>query len=281
MSGLPEGWISAPLSTLIEPRGEKASPLDHPEMPFIGMDHVEAQTGRVIGYVPASQMKSAAARFYAGDVLYGRLRPYLNKVARARGEGLASAEFIVFGNDGLLEPSFLQYRLRSRDFVSFASHLNEGDRPRVNFDQIGSFEVQLPPRSEQRRIVERIEALFEEIDKGVESLHAARTALGLYRQSLLKSAFEGRLTADWRAANPDKLETPDALLARIKNEREARHKAALTEWEAACLEPVPKRLSGWDRSGSGRVSRPSETVRCGPQPPVRSIAVRTFDTRAI
>ena len=91
----------------------------------------------------------------------------------------------------------------------------------------------LPPLNEQRRIVEKIEAQFDEIDKGVESLHTARTTLGLYRQSLLKSAFEGRLTADWRAQNADKLEAPETLLARIQSERDARYKAALDDWQDA------------------------------------------------
>ena len=89
------------------------------------------------------------------------------------------------------------------------------------------------PTNEQRRIVEKIEAMFDEIDKGVESLQTARTTLGLYRQSLLKSAFEGRLTADWRAQNADKLEAPETLLARIQAERDARYKAALDAWQDA------------------------------------------------
>ena len=90
-----------------------------------------------------------------------------------------------------------------------------------------------PPTNEQRRIVEKIEAMFDEIDKAVESLQTARTTLDLYRQSLLKSAFEGRLTADWRAQNADKLETPETLLARIQSERDAHYKSALDDWQDA------------------------------------------------
>ena len=74
----------------------------------------------------------------------------------------------------------------------------------------------MPPLNEQRRVVERIEALFDEIDRGVESLRDAKRGIELYRQSLLKSAFQGHLTADWRAENPDKLECPEALLGRIQ-----------------------------------------------------------------
>ena len=236
MTGLPTGWTSGPLSNFIEPRGKKVSPADFPELPFIGMDHVEPHTTRIVGSVPSRQMKSSASRFFKHDVLYGRLRPYLNKVAQPKFDGLASGEFIVFEGNKLVDPSFLRYRLHARDFVNFASHLNEGDRPRVNFAQIGDFEVSVPPPEEQRRIVARIEGLFDEIDRGIESLRDAKQAIELYHQSLLKAAFEGRLTADWRAENPDKLESPGAFLARIREERESCYKAALGNWEREVAE---------------------------------------------
>lgn len=200
-------------------------------MPFIGMDHIEPHSGRIIGSVPATTMKSAAARFVAGDVLYGRLRPYLNKVAVPSFGGLASAEFIVFPDTELISSAYLAYRLRASDFVSFASHLNEGDRPRVDFSQIGDFTLDIPPLGEQHRIVAKIEELFSELDKAVENLTLARGKLRTYRHALLKAAFEGKLSIDWRAAHPDKLVPPETLLAHIRSERQSRdpelHRRAL------------------------------------------------------
>jgi len=90
----------------------------------------------------------------------------------------------------------------------------------------------LPPLSEQQRIVTKIEELFSELDKGVENLRTAQQQLKVYRQALLKHAFEGKLTADWRAQNPDKLESAEALLARIQQEREARYQQQLQDWDA-------------------------------------------------
>ena len=138
------------------------------------------------------------------------------------------------------------------------------------FDEI---RIPIPPTSEQRRIVEKIEALFDEIDGGVESLQAAKSTLDLYRKSLLKSAFEGRLTADWRARNPDKLETPEALIARIRKERESRYRSALGEWEKALAKwrtngeegkkpATPRRPAVFKLSGeSGRAPWPIAQVR--------------------
>lgn len=249
---LPRSWLRLQLADAVRPRGEKAIPTDHPDSRFVGMDHVEAHTGRIIGGVPAITMKSAAARFRVGDVLYGRLRPYLNKVTRPPFDGLASAEFIVFPENGFVSNGYLMHRLRSRDFVGFASHLNEGDRPRVDFSQIGAFSIEIPPLPEQHRIVAKIEELFSELDAGEASLTRARAQLALYRQSLLKAAFQGHLTADWRAANPDKLEAPQALLSRIRKERETRYKQALDNWQTA--------LSEW-RAGGEKGRKPGKPER--------------------
>ena len=107
----------------------------------------------------------------------------------------------------------------------------------------------VPPLNEQHRIVAKIEELFSELDKGIESLKAARAKLNIYRQAVLKHAFEGKLTAQWREETKDKLETPEQLLARIKQEREARHEQQLQEWKADVKE--------WEAGGkSGK--RPSK-----------------------
>ncbi|MGG2297409.1 restriction endonuclease subunit S [Aeromonas veronii] len=230
---LPSGWVKLKLSNAIEPRGEKISPQKFPDLPFIGMDHVEPHTTKILGSVPAREMKSNAACFYAGDVLYGRLRPYLNKVAQPKNDGLASAEFIVFSENELIKSSFLKYRLNAHDFVRFANHLNEGDRPRVSFEQIGDFDLLIPPPTEQERIANKLDELFSELDKGVENLRTAQQQLKVYRQALLKHAFEGKLTAKWRAQNPDKLESAEALLERIQKEREACYQQQLAEWRKA------------------------------------------------
>ena len=247
---LPTGWIVAPLAQAIQPRGEKVSPSDHPKARFIGMDHIESHSTRILGTLPASAMKSSAARFNNGDVLYGRLRPYLNKVAQPNFDGLASAEFIVFPDTKLIKSCFLKHRLNTTDFVNFASHLNEGDRPRVSFDQIGEFEILIPPPLEQDRIIAKIEELFSELDQGVESLKTARAQLHVYRQAVLKHAFEGKLTAQWREENKDKLEQPEQLLARIKRERAARYEQLFKEWKAA--------VKAWEESGKSgkRPTRP-------------------------
>lgn len=73
----------------------------------------------------------------------------------------------------------------------------------------------MPPIEEQKDIVAMIESLLSELDSGIESLKTAREQLKVYRQAVLKHAFEGKLTAQWREENKDKLESPERLLTRI------------------------------------------------------------------
>ncbi len=143
--------------------------------------------------------------------------------------------------NGVVSSEFLYYFLRSEK-SALVREGKGGAQPNISQGLLKAWPIALPPPNEQRRIVERIEALFDEIDRGVESLRTARRMINLYRQSLLKSAFEGRLTADWRAENPDKLESPDALLARIREEREGSHRSALYDWQRAVDE--------WGKCGS-------------------------------
>ena len=93
----------------------------------------------------------------------------------------------------------------------------------------------LPPLNEQRRIVAKIDELFSELDKGVESLETARAQLKVYRQAMLKNAFEGKLTAQWREENREKLETAEQLLTCIGQEREAAYQVLLEEWESSLI----------------------------------------------
>ena len=134
-------------------------------------------------------------------------------------------------------PKLLMHHLEEPRTARFFRENARGTAQKgVYLKTLASTPILLAPTNEQRRIVARIEAMFDEIDHGVESLKKAKATLGLYRQSLLKAAFEGRLTADWRAQNPDKLEDPETLLARIQKERETRYKAALEAWQKALID---------------------------------------------
>jgi len=131
-----------------------------------------------------------------------------------------------------LNNEFLYYFLASekRNLIKAGKG---GAQPNISQGVIKEWPLNLPPLAEQHRIVAKIEELFSELDQGVASLKTAREQLKVYRQSLLKNAFEGRLTAAWRAAHADQLETAATLQQRIARERQARYQQQLADWQTA------------------------------------------------
>lgn len=191
---------SLPLGNVVKPTRPRVKPSDQASLPFIGMEHVQAHSMKLLGTVPAGTMKSSAVHFKPGDVLYGRLRPYLNKVYRPSFEGLCSAEFIVLPENDRVDGAYLQYFLNSPAFVKYASHINAGDRPRVDFDQLAPYHVPLPSLDEQHRIVAEIEKQFSRVDEAVANLKRVKANAARLVGSVLIDATAGRLVQPSRAA---------------------------------------------------------------------------------
>jgi type I restriction enzyme S subunit len=116
---------------------------------------------------------------------------------------------------------YIMYLVNSPAIRAAIAALQSGStRKRISRKNLATIDLPLAPINEQHRIIAKIEELFSELDKGIESLKTAREQLKIYRQAVLKHAFEGKLTAQWREENKDKLETADQLLTRIQKERE-------------------------------------------------------------
>lgn len=123
------------------------------------------------------------------------------------------ASVLIFKNKYGLDSEYLYYYFTSegcRQEISAGSKGTTVDT--LTISRALEIPVPLPPLNEQKRIVAKIEELFSELDAGEESLRKARRQLGTYRQSLLKQAFEGKLTAPWREQNPHLLESPEDFL---------------------------------------------------------------------
>lgn len=169
-----------------------------------------------------------------------------------------------------VEPRFLYWYFQSLGYWDQIAVKKGGLQGNVNANTLGSIELPFAPTNEQRRIVEKIEALFAEIDQGVESLRAAKATLDLYRKSLLKSAFEGRLTADWRAQNPHMLESQENLIARAEYER--------NEWRQIAFETWSDEVKAWQSAGAvgPKPRRPENIVPAAPLTPEERAVLPTI-----
>jgi type I restriction enzyme S subunit len=132
-----------------------------------------------------------------------------------------SAKFLFYQ----VQSHWFRSQLESKATATTISIVNKG-----NFETVL---LNLAPTNEQYRIVAKIEALFSELDKGIESFRTAREQLKIYRQTLLKHAFSGKLTEQWRTENADGLESAETLLQRIQTERQQRYQQQLKDWEAS------------------------------------------------
>ena len=183
-------------------------------------------------------MKKGYTSFREGDVLFAKITPCMENGKMAvvpsleNDLGFGSTEFHVLRPCRGISPQYIYCLVSSEQFRSEARHNMTGavGQRRVPASYLAERAVPIPPAREQRRIVAKIEELFSELDKGIESLKTARRQLEIYRQSVLKHAFEGKLTAQWREENKDKLEKPEQLLARVKKERMARYERELQSW---------------------------------------------------
>ena len=127
-------------------------------------------------------------------------------------------------------------------------------RKRISRSNLATVQIPLPPLNEQRNIAAKIDELFSELDTGIKILKEARAQLTTYRQAVLKHAFEGRLTTEWRANNIDRGVPAIAVLSRICQDREANHREQFRSWKVA--------LHRWAREGreTERPSRPRNSV---------------------
>ena len=254
MTGLPASWTVCEIGDVLQPVEKTGKDEADRVIWYVDISSVDNESNRITA---PKRMSLAAApsrarqKIRSGDVLFSTVRPYLRNIApvsRALDGEIASTGFAVLRAAKGIEPRYLFYKSISHDFVAALTGEQYGvSYPAVKEDQVKEQQLELPPTAEQCRIVERIEALFDEIDRAVESLRDAQRAVRLYRRSLLKAAFEGRLTADWRTENPDKLESSEVLLARIRKQRQNCYEAALCNWELA--------VGNW-RNGGGKAKKP-------------------------
>lgn len=117
----------------------------------------------------------------------------------------------------------------------------------TTFQQVSSHTLKKLPivyptsKETQQAIVNKIESLFDEIDEGIGRLKTAAQQIQQYRQSLLKNAFNGELTKEWRSKHADTLPSENELLAQIQTTREQHHAQQLADWQTA--------VSQWEQNG--------------------------------
>jgi len=168
---LPSGWDSRRLKHAVRLVTERVD-VSSMAQDYIGLENIESWTGRLLEVPRSGQASSreveaqgTSSRFDAGDVLFGKLRPYLAKALLAPRAGVCSTELLVLRPRDELDARFLLYVLLSPPFVELVHSSTIGaSMPRANWDFIGTIRIPLPPLSIQRRIAASLDVELAHLD---------------------------------------------------------------------------------------------------------------------
>lgn len=229
MSELPNGWTIATLDDIADVLDFEREPINSSdrESRISGKSQADlypyyGATGQV-GFIDS--FRSEGQRVLLGEDAAPFLDPIKDKAYIANGRfWVNNHAHVLAGAVGLVDNKFLCHQLNTVDYHPFVSG---STRLKLTSSAMKQIPMVVAPAAEQTRIVAKLEELLSDIDAGVAELKAAQKKLSQYRQSLLKAAVEGALTAEWRKHNTP-TETGAQLLERILTERRAR-------WEAKQL----------------------------------------------
>lgn len=172
------------ISDLCEIITQKINPTEFPDKKFyyLGLEHIESNTGKILqkNLEVGKNVLSSKNVFYKGTILYGKLRPYLNKVALTDFEGICSTDILVLKTE---VPLILKYILLSNSFVEQSSALMDGiSLPRIKIDSFLNIKIPLPSLVEQKEIGAKIEA----IEKNITKLEKDLETIPNEKESILK-----------------------------------------------------------------------------------------------
>lgn len=228
----PPNWCLVKLGdiAIINPRSINRELQDDTEISFLPMKNVEEETGKFDLALSRNyhDVRKGYTPFIDNDIIFAKITPCMENGKMAivsklkNGIGFGSTEFHVVRLIGDLSRKFFFYYLLQEDFRREARRKMTGTagQLRVPSKYIEEAKVPLPPINETTRIVSKLEALFTKLDAGIEYLKKTNIMLKQYRQSVLKYAFEGKLTKNWRENYPKTLEPASSLLERMKKNRE-------------------------------------------------------------
>lgn len=179
----------------------------HTNLPYVGLENIESGTGKFEGSIDPVSVKSATFRFTKSHVLYGRLRPYLNKVLLPDFDGHCSTEIFPIKPGEGVSRAYLSHWLSKDTTVKAIDATCTGARmPRANMNAVLDFRLPVPPLDEQQRIVAILDEAFEGIAtakaNAEKNLQNARELFDGFLQTIFETQHEGwetKAVSEWVA----------------------------------------------------------------------------------
>ncbi|CAK1744156.1 type I restriction enzyme, S subunit [Vibrio crassostreae] len=199
MVQLPKGWVRTDLGSIVDYGKTIKADLEKvsPDSWVLELEDIEKNSSKLLKRCSFDERhpKSSKNSFDKGDVLYGKLRPYLNKMLIAPEDGICTTEIVPLKtNSELFESRFLFYWLKGRQFGDYVNTVSYGvNMPRLGTKDGKKAPMVVAPLLEQKRIVEKLDEVLAQVDTIKARLDGIPDLLKCFRQSVLASGVSGKL----------------------------------------------------------------------------------------
>ena len=174
-----------PFAELASRRSEKYDPRSGEQMPCVELEHIEQETGRIIGSIPSTQQNSIKGVCKSGDTLFGKLRPYLRKYAFVKKDMVCSSEIWSLVPSETIIPEYLFYLVQTDEFIKIANISSGTKMPRAEWSNVEKSVFSVPNKEIQAQIVQTLRGLDSRMLDAIDMLGE----LQLMKEGLLQQLF--------------------------------------------------------------------------------------------
>ena len=183
---LPPGWKNHQFGDVCDRVKDSYQPVDDGDTPYVGLEHLAQGFPTFVGRGKESEVKSSKTAFKTGDILFGKLRPYLRKGAQADFDGVCSTDILAFRAKAACESGFLKFIIHSDEFVAHAKSTTSGvQHPRTSWPSLREFRLSLPPLPEQKKIAH----ILSTVQRAIEAQERIIQATTELKKALMHKLF--------------------------------------------------------------------------------------------
>jgi restriction endonuclease S subunit len=195
---IPKNWEIKSIKEVIEYSSDSLKPIDYPnkEFNYLGLKNIVSNSGKIVDLEKTNgkEIKSRKRKFNSTNILYGKLRPYLNKVAIPDFNGICSTDILVLKAKKIVVKKYLYYYLLSRYVVDKTTELMSGTNlPRIRKNDFMNLKIPIPPLVTQKNIINKLDQIKSSVDFIIKQQETRDELLEKLPQSILQKAFAGEL----------------------------------------------------------------------------------------